>query len=172
VSFLAILFVLLSLAVTGLEEDDSLLRGLGRGNDACNNIRVLSRQYREAAMKCLAKQGVLWGRHNVQSLQALIMLIYAMGHSKEPTWVLFGRLFLVFWYSLLIGLGMTYNVAIALACHIDPSTFNLDPIQSEERRRCWAGLMMLYTIQNTALGNPDPSWKIYYLIKGLIKKDQ
>jgi len=55
---------------------------------------------------------------------------------------------------------MTYNVTIALACHIDPSAFNVDPIQREERRRCWAGLMMLYTIQNTALGNPDPSWKI------------
>jgi hypothetical protein len=66
---------------------------------------------------------------------------------------------------LLIGLGMTYNVAIALACHIDPSTFNLDPIQSEERRRCWAGPMMLYTIQNTALGNPDPSWKISHDVR-------
>jgi hypothetical protein len=95
----SVLFVLLSLAVTGLEEDDPLLRDLGRGQDACSNIRVLSRRYREAAMKCLAKQGVLWGRHNVQSLQALIMLIYAMGHSQEPTWVLLGTYFLVFSYS-------------------------------------------------------------------------
>ena len=55
---------------------------------------------------------------------------------------------------------MTYNVAIALACHIDPSNFGLNPIQCEERRRCWAGLMMLYTVQNTAFGNQDPAWKI------------
>jgi hypothetical protein len=55
---------------------------------------------------------------------------------------------------------MTYHVAVALACHIDPENFELDPIQSEERRRCWAGLMMLYTIQNTFLGNSDPSWHI------------
>ena len=55
---------------------------------------------------------------------------------------------------------MTYNVAIALGCHIDPKSFNLDPIQAEERRRCWAGLMMLFTIQNTSLGNPDPLWRI------------
>lgn len=55
---------------------------------------------------------------------------------------------------------MTYNVAIALACHIDPSRFNLDPIQSEERRRCWAGLMMLYTIQATVFGISDPSWRV------------
>ncbi|CZR54060.1 related to transcriptional activator Mut3p [Phialocephala subalpina] len=150
VSWLAILFILLSLAVTALEEDDPVLRDLARGQDACNNVRVLSRRYREAAMKCLAKQGVFWGKHNVQSLQALIMLVYAMGHSQDHTWVL---------------LGMTHNVAIALGCHIDPSKFNLDPIQCEERRRCWAGLMMLYTIQNTFLGTPDPSWKISYEVQ-------
>ncbi|KAG4437053.1 hypothetical protein IFR05_007467 [Cadophora sp. M221] len=149
-SWLAILFVLLSLAVTGLEEDDKVLRDLARGRNSCDNIRMLGRRYREAAMKCLAKQGVFWGKHNLQSLQALVMLIYAMGHSQDHTWVL---------------LGMTYNVAIALACHIDPSTFNLDPIQCEERRRCWAGLMMLYTIQNTAIGSPDPTWRISSNVK-------
>lgn len=60
---------------------------------------------------------------------------------------------------------MTYNVGIALACHIDPETFNLDPIQCEERRRCWAGLMMQYTIQNTFLGSPDPSRHIKYDVR-------
>jgi hypothetical protein len=55
---------------------------------------------------------------------------------------------------------MTYNVAIALGCHIDPDHFGLNPIQCEERRRCFAALTMLYTIQNTALGNPDPSWHL------------
>jgi hypothetical protein len=90
-SWLAILFVLLSLAVTGLEDDDPVLRDLARGADPCSNIRVLSRRYREAAMKCLAKQGVFWGKHNVQSLQALIILIYAMGHSQDHTWVLLGK---------------------------------------------------------------------------------
>ncbi|KAH7355451.1 hypothetical protein BKA65DRAFT_498437 [Rhexocercosporidium sp. MPI-PUGE-AT-0058] len=146
VSWLAILFVLLSLAVTSLEEHDPVLRDLARGKNSCDNIRMLSRRYREASMKCLAKQGVFWGKHNLQSLQALVMLIYAMGHNQDHTWVL---------------LGMSYNIAIALACHIDPSAFNLDPIHSEERRRCWAGLMMLYTIQNTTIGNPDPARKIH-----------
>jgi len=54
--------------------------------------------------------------------------------------------------------GTTYHVAIALGCHIDPSILHLDPIQSEERRRCWAGLRMLYTIQTTALGNTESFW--------------
>src|SRR4051812_46495287 len=91
VSWLAILFILLSLAVTAVEESDPVLRDLGRGQDACNNIRLLSRRYREAAMKCLARQRVFWGKHNLQSLQALIMLVYAMGHSQDPTWVLLGK---------------------------------------------------------------------------------
>jgi len=45
---------------------------------------------------------------------------------------------------------------VRLGCHIDPSEFNLNPIHCEERRRCWAWLMMLYTIQNTMLGNQHP----------------
>jgi hypothetical protein len=90
VSWLAILFVLISLAVTGLEENDPVLRDLARSPEPCANIRLLSRRYREAAMKCLVKQGVFWGKHNVQSLQALIMLIYAMGHSQDHTWTLLG----------------------------------------------------------------------------------
>lgn len=96
-------------------------------------------------MKCLSRQGVIWGNHSLQSLQALIMLGYALSHSQEQTWPL---------------LGMTYNVAIALGCHLDPSNFDINPIQSEERRRCWAGLIMLYTIQNVFLGNPEPSRSI------------
>ena len=60
---------------------------------------------------------------------------------------------------------MTYNVAIALACHIDPDNFSLEPVQAEERRRCWAGLMMLYTIHSSSLGNPDPSRWVLYDVK-------
>jgi hypothetical protein len=48
---------------------------------------------------------------------------------------------------------MTYNIALALGCHIDPGSFGLSPVKCEERRRCWAGLMMLHMIQNTAMGN-------------------
>ncbi|TGO72872.1 hypothetical protein BELL_0411g00140 [Botrytis elliptica] len=142
-SWLAILFVLLALAVTTLDDNDPILRDLGRGADSFANIRVLGKRYREGAMQCLGRQGVFWGKHNVQSLQALILLVYAMNHNQDPTWTI---------------LGTTYHVAIALGCHVDPSILHLDPIQSEERRRCWAGLMMLYTIQTTALGITDSFW--------------
>lgn len=167
VSWLAILFIVLSLAITSLDDDDPVLHDLARGRDASTNIALLSKRYREAAMKCLSRQGVFWSKHNVQSLQALILLTYAMGHSQEPTWVLLGKHNLIKTYRLalyqdLLDAEMTYNIAVALACHIDPSKFDLDPIQCEERRRCWAGLMMLYTIQNTIIGNPDPSRQISY----------
>jgi hypothetical protein len=55
-------------------------------------------------MKCLAKQGVFWGKHDVKSLQALVLLIYAMGHSQEPTWVLLGQ------YYLLVSLQMITRI--------------------------------------------------------------
>jgi hypothetical protein len=156
--------VVLALAVTSLEDNDPVLRDLGRARDSSKNVRVLSKRYRKAAMDCLAKQGVFWGKHNIQSLQALVMLIYAMGHCQEPTWAFLGKAMLRLANNdcrqiLTIILGMTYNIAISLACHIDPSTFNLNPIVSEDRRRCWAGLMMLYTIQNTFHGSPDPLFR-------------
>lgn len=131
---------MLSVAVKALDDGDPLLNELGRESTAAANITTLSTRYRGAAMKCLAADQFLW-RHNLKTLQALVLLIYAINHSHGQTWVL---------------LGMTYNVALALGCHVDPENFNLDCIQREERRRCWAGLMMLYTIQNTSLGNLDP----------------
>lgn len=76
-----------------MEDTDPILRDLARGPDPSHNIRVLSRRYREAAMKCLVKQGVFWGKHNIQSLQALVLLVYAMGHSQDPTWALLGQYF-------------------------------------------------------------------------------
>jgi hypothetical protein len=90
-SWMAILFVILSLAVTALEDEDLLLRDLGRASSPCKNIELLGRRYRGAAMKCIAKEGVFWGRHSVRSLQALIMLGYAMNHSQGNTWVLLGK---------------------------------------------------------------------------------
>ncbi|TVY14437.1 Fusarisetin A cluster transcription factor fsa6, partial [Lachnellula arida] len=142
-SWLAVLFVILSLAITSLASNDSFLDDFrfAPGSDPYANIRALSKRYHMLTMKCLEKQGVLWGKHNVQSLQALILLGYAMSHSHEKIWVL---------------LGMTYNVATGLACHVDPSNFDMNLIQCEERRRCWAGLTMLYTIHNVLLGTSDP----------------
>lgn len=91
-------------------------------------------------MKCLEADRYLW-QHNLYTLQALIVLIYGINHTHGPSWAL---------------LGTARNIALSIGCHIDPEGFGLAPVQVEERRRCWAGLNMLHTIQNTVLGNIDP----------------
>jgi hypothetical protein len=139
-SWLALLFSILSISVTALDEESTLLFDLGRNGSTFENITHLSSRYRLAAMQCLAADQYLW-RHNMHTLQALILLIYGINHSHGQTWAL---------------LGTAYNIALALGCHIDPDVFGLDIVQCEERRRCWAGLSMLYTIQNTSLGILDP----------------
>jgi len=89
-SWLAILFTILSLAVTALNDDHSILRELGRAPTACQNIRLLSKRYRGAAMQCLSAEGVFFGQHTIRSLQALLMLGYAMNHAQGDTWALLG----------------------------------------------------------------------------------
>ena len=139
-SWLALLFVVLGIAVTALDDDHPLLRDLGRESSAAANIKKLSARYRSAAMQCLATDQFLY-QHNLQTVQTLVLVIYAMNHANISSWAL---------------LGMTWNIAIRIGCHIDPSRLGLGIIEGEERRRCWAALMMLYTVQNTCLGNIAP----------------
>ena len=138
-SWLALLFAILAIAVSALEDDNPLLADLGRERTVSRNIKVLSARYRSAALRCLAADGVMT-RHSINSLQALVLVGYARMHRGLPFWTL---------------LGLTHHVAISMGCHIDPERFFLGPIEREERRRVWAGLMMLYTIQNTSFGSLD-----------------
>ncbi|KAL4922147.1 fungal-specific transcription factor domain-containing protein [Aspergillus aurantiobrunneus] len=138
--FLALLFVILSLSVTALDDGDPLLRHLGRDPSPGANIRSLSAKYRSAAMRCLAADNFMF-RHNLCTVQCLVLLIYALNHAQGPAWSL---------------LGTTLHIAVAIGCAIDPSRLNVDRVEAEERRRCWAALQMMYTIQNTCLGNLMP----------------
>ncbi|KAJ5348448.1 Fungal transcriptional regulatory protein [Penicillium brevicompactum] len=138
-SWLALLFAILSIAVTALDDDHPLLSDLGRERTVSRNIKVLSSRYRSAALRCLAADGVM-SRHSINSLQALVLIMYARAHRGLPIFTL---------------LGFTNHVAISMGCHLDPERFSLGPIEREERRRVWTGLMMLYTIQNTTLGSLD-----------------
>jgi hypothetical protein len=138
-SWLALLFAILAIAVSAIDDDHPLLSDLGRERTVSRNIKVLSARYRSAALRCLAADGVM-SRHSINSLQALVLISYARVHRGLPIWTL---------------LGFTHHVAISMGCHLDPERFALGPIEREERRRVWAGLMMLYTIQNTAFGSLD-----------------
>ncbi|KAL3461634.1 fungal-specific transcription factor domain-containing protein [Aspergillus heterothallicus] len=139
-SFLALLFVILSLSVTALSDSDPLLTHLGRDPSPGTNIRTLSAKYRAAAMRCLVADNFMF-RHNLCTVQALVLLIYAINHAQGPAWSL---------------LGTTLHIAVAIGCAVDPVKLGVDIIEAEERRRCWAALRMLYTIQNTCLGNLMP----------------
>ncbi|KAF5026962.1 hypothetical protein F66182_992 [Fusarium sp. NRRL 66182] len=139
--WLALLFAILATAVVALPEDSPMLRELGRRNSAFDNMTLLTGRYRGAAMRCLEADHYLW-RHNVNTLQAMVILIYGINHTHGQSWAL---------------LGTARNIALSMGCHVDPEVFQMDRIRIEERRRCWAGLNMLYTIQNTTLGSLDLS---------------
>lgn len=125
--------------MNGLSEEDPLLPDLGRETTPAANIRVLSARYRAAAMQCLAADGVMT-RHSLHTLQALVLLIYALTHSSQPCWVL---------------LGMTHHIAIGMGCHLDPDHFKLGIVEAEKRRRCWAALVMLHMTQKISFRNLD-----------------
>ncbi|KAL3490011.1 hypothetical protein BJX62DRAFT_252185 [Aspergillus germanicus] len=139
--FLSLLLVMLSLSVTALSDTDPLLAHLGRDPSPGTNIRTLSAKYRAAAMRCLVADNFMF-RHNLCTVQTLVLLIYAINHAQGPAWSL---------------LGTTLHVAVAIGCAVDPARLaGVDLVEAEERRRCWAALRMLYTIQNTCLGNLMP----------------
>jgi hypothetical protein len=135
-SWLALLFAVLGTAVLALERSSPILCDLSRSRKV-GKVADLMEHYRSAAMACLEADHYLWN-HNVTTLQALILLIYSIGHSHGRTWTL---------------LGLTHHLAVSLGCHIDPSEFGLSPVEIEERRRCWSGLMMLHTSENLSLGH-------------------
>jgi hypothetical protein len=141
-SWLALLFAVLSTAMTACDADTSFLSELTRQATLSDKIRDLSERYRAATLRCLHMDNYMW-RHNVTTLQALIILIYGINHSHGQSWTL---------------LGTTYHLSLSIGCHVDPSLFNLSLVESEERRRCWAGLNMLCTLQNSSLRNIAPHY--------------
>lgn len=91
-------------------------------------------------MRCLVADNFMVC-HNLHTIQCLALLIYALNHAQGPAWSL---------------LGTTLHIAISIGCAVDPAGLNVDRVEAEEHRRFWAGLRILYTIQNTCLGNLMP----------------
>jgi hypothetical protein len=141
-AWLALLFAIISTALSACDANSAFLNELSRRPTVSAKIRDLSERYRASAMRCLEMDNYLW-RHNITTLQALIILIYGINHSHGQSWTL---------------LGSTYHMALSLGCHIDPSNFKLNLVECEERRRCWACVMMLCTLQNTSMRNLAPHY--------------
>ncbi|KAJ5891356.1 uncharacterized protein N7473_007584 [Penicillium subrubescens] len=139
-SWLALLFAILATSLSAMDDADTLLSDLGRESTVSRNKKVLFARYRSAALRCLAMDRIMT-RHTVNSLQALVLINFACLHRG------------LFCSALT---GLTYHVAISMGCHIHPERFLLSPIECEERRRVWAGLMIVKTVQNNLFGILTP----------------
>lgn len=93
-SWLALLFAVMALGVMTLNEDDWILRDMGRGGTPAAGIRSLTEQLQESAMKCLSGDNFMVN-HRLNTLQTLVLLIYSINHSKgaAQTWTLLGSFF-------------------------------------------------------------------------------
>ncbi|KAI1319505.1 hypothetical protein F5Y16DRAFT_405959 [Xylariaceae sp. FL0255] len=132
-SWLALLFVILFIGVKSLEYDAHDLDEMWPGRSRSQPWNEISPQFIEAAMVCLSKNHFMTS-YRLSSLQALLLMAYAIGHSEgvERAWTL---------------LGIALNIAIALQCNLETAPSGLRRIEVERRRRCWAGLLSLYTYQ-------------------------
>lgn len=101
----------------------------------------LSRRLVKTAMTCLLQDEFLI-RHKFSTFEALLMVIYNLSHNESVNqgWAL---------------LGMALNMGIALRCNVDQ--ISSSPIETERRRRCWAGLLTLHTYQGMLFRDVDMS---------------
>ncbi|QKX63057.1 uncharacterized protein TRUGW13939_10225 [Talaromyces rugulosus] len=142
-SWLAVFFFLLSMAVRSIEGDDVLLAKLWPEPHA-QDATVLSYQLRTAGMICLAQDNFL-NNHSISTLEALLILIFTISHDEgvDKGWVL---------------LGMALNIGIALQCNVDYKPPDVTCIEVERRRRCWAGILLLHTYQAIMFRDVDIAW--------------
>ncbi|KIL89252.1 hypothetical protein FAVG1_07646 [Fusarium avenaceum] len=113
---------------------------------------LTSRHLLRMAMACLLQDGFIF-RHRFSTFEALLMVIYCLSHNEsvDQGWAL---------------LGMALNIGIALRCNIDQ---NSSPIETERRRRCWAGLLTLHTYQGILFRDVDMSYLLN--IKAMLPAD-
>ncbi|TDZ35558.1 putative catechol O-methyltransferase 1 [Colletotrichum spinosum] len=143
-SGLALLFVVCSLAINTVEPDDPAVTGLlSPANGGEHTTVALSRKFRAACLTCLSQDQFLI-RHDLATLESLLVLIYATSHNEgvERGWVL---------------LGSALNIGIATRCST-PEVGNPTRSEAERRRRCWAGILMLYTYQGILFRDMDLSF--------------
>ncbi|KAE8140536.1 hypothetical protein BDV38DRAFT_290243 [Aspergillus pseudotamarii] len=144
-AWLALLFSVCSLALNTMDESDPRLHPCWpqppQSPTQVPATVSLSRRLLRTAMTCLL-QDEFFIRHKFSTFEALLMVIYNLSHNEsvDQGWGL---------------LGMALNIGIALRCNVDQ---NLGPIETERRRRCWAGLLTLHTYQGMLFRDVDMSY--------------
>ncbi|KAL6230073.1 hypothetical protein BDW75DRAFT_249066 [Aspergillus navahoensis] len=138
-SWIALLFAICSATINTLDANDSILADISGAPD----IPSANYRFRTAAMICLSQDQFLI-RHSLSTLEALLLLIYTISNHEgaERAWTL---------------LGLTLNIAIALKCNLQPEAPLLGHIDTQRRRRCWAGILILHTYQATFFRDIDMS---------------
>ncbi|KAJ6127597.1 hypothetical protein N7523_003209 [Penicillium sp. IBT 18751x] len=140
-SWLALLFAICSATLNTMDSDDRLLTDLLLDTPGPRDIFTASYHFRNASMTCLAQDQFLI-RHSMSTLEALLLLIYTISNNEgaERAWTL---------------LGLTLNIGIALRCNVESTPPLFDCIETERRRRCWAGILLLHTYQATFFRDVD-----------------
>ncbi|GKZ76391.1 hypothetical protein AnigIFM56816_006651 [Aspergillus niger] len=148
--WLALLFALCSLSLNTLDESDPRLAcvwsqlpsSVTQGASTVPVTVSVSRRLLRTAITCLL-QGDFLIRHTFSTFEALLMVIYSLSHNEsvDQGWAL---------------LGMALNIGIALRCNVEQK--NMGPIETERRRRCWAGLLTLHTYQGMLFRDFDMSY--------------
>ncbi|KAJ5598987.1 hypothetical protein N7450_000054 [Penicillium hetheringtonii] len=144
--WLALLFSMCSLSLNTMDASDPRLAYFWPelSNNPAQDFTTtsLSRRLLQAAMTCLL-QDQFFIRHKFSTFEALLMLIYNLSHNEsvDQGWAL---------------LGMALNMGIALRCNM--GSRGLNAIETERRRRCWAGLLTLHTYQGILFRDVDMSF--------------
>lgn len=144
--WLALLFSMCSLALNTMDISDPRLLYIWPtiSDSSAQDFTTtsVSRRLLQASMTCLL-QDQFFIRHKFSTFEALLMLIYSLSHNEsvDQGWAL---------------LGMALNMGIALRCNADSRGMN--PIETQRRRRCWAGLLTLHTYQGILFRDVDMSF--------------
>lgn len=91
-SWLALLFTILSTILDTMEDDDPILTQLWTQELRFQSMSNVAAQCRKSAMVCLSQDQFLI-RHTLNTLETLLILIYGISHNNgvEQTWVLLGE---------------------------------------------------------------------------------
>lgn len=147
-SWLALLFSICSLVINAMEPSDPRLADLWKSpySSPTEEAMAMSRRLLQTAMTCLSMDQ-FFVRHKLSTFEALLMVIYNLSHNEsvDQGWAL---------------LGMALNIGIALRCNVD--THNLNSVEIERRRRCWAGMLTLHTYQAILFRDVDMSFLLNF----------
>ena len=149
-AWLALLFLICSIAVNILEIDDPTFISLRSTLNTEWKVADVSLYYRQTAMNCLCQDEFLV-RFNLGTLEALLLLVYSISHNEgvERSWTLLGENLPIPKTHIRSDTktGITLNIAIALQCNRQDFSPGINCIETERRRRCWSGVLLLYTYQ-------------------------